>query len=98
MATIEEIIGHPLTLLLIGASVSSLLIPWFTNKWQDHRKKLDIKIELVSKMTEDISYQIGNATMSLWLKKQEFTDAEKDTFWEKEKKSFINASVIRSRL
>jgi hypothetical protein len=32
MVTIEEILVHPITLLLIGAGVSSVLIPWFTNK------------------------------------------------------------------
>jgi hypothetical protein len=43
MVTLEEVLVHPLFLLLIGAGVSSLLIPWFTNKWQDHRKKLEIE-------------------------------------------------------
>jgi hypothetical protein len=32
--------------------VTSLLIPWFTNKWQDRRKQLEIKVDLVSKITE----------------------------------------------
>src|SRR5688572_15919458 len=52
MATFEESFLYPLILLLVGAGVTSLLIPWFTNRWQDRRKQLEIKVDLVSKITE----------------------------------------------
>jgi hypothetical protein len=98
MATFDEVLGHPLTLLLIGAGVSSVLIPWFTNKWQDHRKKLEIKVDIASRMAEEISYQVANAVMAVDLKKQAYTDAEKNAHWENDRKWFININVIRSKL
>jgi hypothetical protein len=88
MVTLEEIFGHPLTLLLIGAGVSSLVISWVTNKWQDHRKKLEIMVDIVSQMTEEILYQLGSVIGSIDMKKQEFTDSEKYAFWENERKGF----------
>lgn len=98
MVTIEEIIGHPLTLLLIGAGVSSLVIPWITNKWQDHKKKLEIKVDIVSKMSEEISYQLGNAALSLFVKKTAFTDAEYNAYNQSSIEWFIKVNITRSKL
>lgn len=64
MVTLEEILVHPITLLLIGAGVSSLLIPWFTNKWQDHRKELEIRVDIASKIAESVGNHIGNANIA----------------------------------
>jgi hypothetical protein len=67
MVTLEQIFGifeHPLTLLLIGAGLSSLLIPWFTNRWQDHRKKLEIKVDIASKMAQATGPLLANAAIS----------------------------------
>jgi hypothetical protein len=88
MVTLEEIFGHPLNLLLIRAGVSSLVIPWVTNKWQDNRKKLEIMVDIVSQMPEEILYQLGSVIGSIDMRKQEFTDAEKYAFWENERKWF----------
>jgi hypothetical protein len=56
-----ELFSHPLVLLLIGAGVSSYLIPWLTNKWQDHKKEIEIKIDLISKMSDIIALASGHA-------------------------------------
>jgi hypothetical protein len=55
-------------------------------------------VDIVSQMTEEISYQLGSVIGSIDMKKQEFTDAEKYAFWENERKWFIKVNVIRSRI
>jgi hypothetical protein len=52
--SIAEILSHPLSLLLIGAIVSGLLIPYFTNRWQRHQKGLEIRIDLVRRISRTI--------------------------------------------
>jgi hypothetical protein len=49
--------SHPVTLLLIGAILSSLIIPYYTRQWQDRQKELELKTNLtnqISKAVEDI--------------------------------------------
>jgi hypothetical protein len=49
-----ELLRHPLTVLLVGALISGLLIPAFTRRWQNHQKALEIKTELVSELSKSI--------------------------------------------
>ncbi|SRR5215204_6249805 len=52
MATFEEDFLYPLILLLVGAVVSGVLVAWLSNRWQNHRKELEVKVDIVSKMLE----------------------------------------------
>ena len=55
MVTFEEIsvaLEHPLVLLVIGALISGVLVAWLSNRWQNHRKELEVKVDIVSKMLE----------------------------------------------
>jgi hypothetical protein len=49
-------LAHPLVLLLVGgaftAGITNYLIPSITRQWQNHDKELEIKSELVQKMSE----------------------------------------------
>jgi len=45
------LLSHPLFLLVIGAIISSIIIPVYTNQWQNYQKELEIK----SKLAEEIS-------------------------------------------
>jgi hypothetical protein len=49
-----ELLKHPLTILLVGALISGLLIPRFTLRWQNHQKALEIKTQLVSELSKSI--------------------------------------------
>jgi hypothetical protein len=49
-----ELLKHPLTVLLVGALISGLLIPAFTRRWQNHQKALEIKTQLVSDLSKSI--------------------------------------------
>jgi hypothetical protein len=50
--TLYQILEHPLLLLIVGAIISSLVIPLLTRRWQNHQKELDLKVGLVSQINE----------------------------------------------
>jgi hypothetical protein len=55
IADISATLGHPLLLLLVGAAVSSYLIPALTRQWQDHQKELEVKIDLVDEISKTVA-------------------------------------------
>jgi methyl-accepting chemotaxis protein len=38
----QELLSHPLVLLIIGAAISGVIIPYATDKWKDKQKQLEI--------------------------------------------------------
>jgi hypothetical protein len=54
MDLVVEVIGHPLTLLVVGAALTGLLLPWVTRTWQDQRKALEIKAALVERVSSAV--------------------------------------------
>jgi|SRR5215217_3255819 len=65
MVTVEQVLVHPLFLLFIGAVVSFVLGNWLTNRYQNNMKKLDIKVDILSKIDEAIDQQMGKAISSV---------------------------------
>lgn len=53
--TLSEFLAHPFLLLIVGAIISSILVPTFSKKWQDRKKKLEIKIDLMTKISEVVA-------------------------------------------
>src|SRR3712207_436081 len=49
-----RVVGHPLTLLVLGAVLSGLLLPYVARGWQDQRKALEIKAALVERLTRAV--------------------------------------------
>ncbi len=54
MATFEESFLYPLILVLVGALVSGVLVSYLTNKWRLHQKGLEIKIDLVGRISQTV--------------------------------------------
>ncbi len=52
--TIDEILRHPLFLVLATGLVSAYLIPRFTKRWQDHQKAVESKTRFASEVTEAV--------------------------------------------
>jgi hypothetical protein len=50
-AILGSLLAHPLLLLLVGASISAVLVPFLTQRWQDHQRALDVQTALVADMT-----------------------------------------------
>lgn len=49
---------HPLTLLLIGAILSSYLIPNWTRQWQNQQTELNTKVELINSIDKSSTQMI----------------------------------------
>jgi len=53
-SNISQFFSHPLVLLLIGALISGVLIPYFTNRAAKYQKGLEIKTDLVRRINESV--------------------------------------------
>ncbi len=51
--TAYEILQHPLLLLIVGASITSIVVPWRARLWTDHKKKVEIKSDLINMIVEN---------------------------------------------
>jgi hypothetical protein len=47
-------LSHPLTLLISGAVISSILIPFISHDWQVHAEELEVKDELVEEINDSL--------------------------------------------
>lgn len=52
---IKNFLSSQLGLLILGALISSLIVPWFFQVWQDYQKELEIKTDLVGKISEAVT-------------------------------------------
>jgi hypothetical protein len=50
-----RVLSHPLMLLLVGAVVSSILIPLYTRQAQEHKEALEVKRALAERITNAVS-------------------------------------------
>jgi hypothetical protein len=55
---ITKQLKHPFVLLIIGALISSLIIPYFTRQWQDNQKQLELKTALADDINKAVSDSI----------------------------------------
>ena len=53
--------SHPFLLLVVGAIVSSIIVPNFTRQWQDNQKQLELKTALADDINKAISDSIVTA-------------------------------------
>jgi hypothetical protein len=99
MATFEEGFLYPLILLIIGALISGVLVAKLTNRWENNKKKLDIKVDIVSKMDETITHQIGNAVLLVSQKKVSLGENAQNAHLENMHKWYtLEAKGIESKL
>jgi hypothetical protein len=57
----RKIMSHPLLLLVVGAIVSSIIVPSFTRQWQDNQKQLELKTALADDINKAISDSVVTA-------------------------------------
>lgn len=90
-------ISHPFILLIIGALVSSLLIPYYTRQWQDHQKELELKTDLSDQINKAISNMVTTARYNLI--PAIFTQKDYNTKWFNAYEDWISSSkIIGSRI
>lgn len=90
----QEILAHPLLILVTGALLSGWVIPRVTRSWHTHQKALEIKTELVSELSKSIMEMIM-AVQYARLKAVGQTQADFDAAYSKWE---IASSVIGTKL
>jgi hypothetical protein len=55
---LRRVLAHPLTLLIVGALLSSLLIPSWTKQWQDRQSELQVKIDLINQLNSSVTEMV----------------------------------------
>ena len=68
---IGEALKHPLVLIVAQWNISSVIIPRITNTWQNHKKELELKIDLIKQMGSISASAMANASL--------LCDTEKET-------------------
>jgi hypothetical protein len=98
MATFVESFLYPLILLLIGAGITSILIPWFAKRSENRKKELEIKVDITSKMAEIIGSACFPVIFLTFRKKSISTSAEKEAAVDAVKKLSADAYKIQIML
>ena len=100
----KDLISNQFFLLIVGAVISSLLIPWFFQIWQNQQTELEIKTSLISKISESV-IDLIMATQSVILQnnnQQIYTQTEInrlfDNLNEKYRQWEIESAIINSQL
>ena len=57
--------AHPLTLLIVGALLSSLLIPSWTKQWQDRQSELQVKIDLIDQLNNSVTEMVMSVQFAI---------------------------------
>jgi hypothetical protein len=102
-STLTEGLSHPFVILIAGALITSYVIPRFTRKWQDHQKELELKMGLVSKISEDVTAIVMAVQFVLLTRYLDEVTGERRRARQKElddayREWEINSSVIESQL
>jgi hypothetical protein len=62
---LRGVLAHPLTLLVVGALLSSLLIPSWTKQWQDRQSELQVKVDLVDRVDNSVTGMIMSVQFAI---------------------------------
>jgi hypothetical protein len=61
---IEEILSHPFIVLIAGAILTGLLLPFLTNRWQSRQKDLELQLQLKLDLLKRINQSVTQTIMS----------------------------------
>jgi hypothetical protein len=70
----------PLGLLVAGAAVTGLVVPYITRGWQRHQKRLELKVELLRELSEAVTRLITHAQWRDMGAKPELSPADRAEF------------------
>ena len=62
---LKRMLAHPLTLLIVGALLSSLLIPSWTKQWQDRQSELQVKIDLIDQLNNSVTEMVMSVQFAI---------------------------------
>jgi len=94
VARTAKVLSHPLTLLLAGAVLTSIVVPAITRSWQDHEKELAVKSQLVEGLTAKTSEFLAAIQFARIGREAEDGKAANDAY----KQFLVDSAVVGSRL
>ncbi len=71
----RKIMSHPFLLLMVGAIVSSIIIPNFTRQWQDNEKQLELKTALADDINKAVSDSVVSTRLVDRFNEKDFDDS-----------------------
>ena len=94
-----RLLAHPLTLLLVTAVVSGLLVPRLTQQWQDHQQQLDTRRDFAARVSRTVG-EIFVATQLVQVGTEYQSQEEFDAAyvrWEVES-AVVSVELLRARV
>jgi hypothetical protein len=79
-ASLSDVLEHPLFILLVGAVVTSLVIPWITRGWQNRQRALEIKAGLLARLSDAVTRLVTHAWFREMGNKEELTADDRVEF------------------
>jgi hypothetical protein len=92
---VSDWLAHPLVLLVVGAVFSSLVIPVFTRRWQNHQKELELKTGLVTEITQVVTSLVMSVQFAEMRAKSQSQEDFDAAYREWETGSAVIASKLR---
>jgi hypothetical protein len=80
LASLSDVLAHPLFILLIGAFVGSLLIPSITRRWQDRQRALELKAALLAGLSDSVTRIVTHAQFQDMGGKDKLSDEDRVEF------------------
>ena len=88
----------PLGLLVAGAAVTGLLVPYITRGWQRHQKRLELKVELLRAVSEAVTRLITHAQWRDMGAKPELSPEDRAEFEWRYGEWEVGTQVIQAQL
>jgi len=67
-------------LLVVGAALTGLLVPYVTRRWQDHQKELELKVDLLARVSETVTRVITHAWFRELGGKEKLSETDREEF------------------
>jgi len=80
--TLYAVSTNPLVLLLVGAGMSGILVPYFTRRWQDRQEELKLKRDLILELSNAVTKILRAVELTADKSKdpKEFNSSKEDWF------------------
>jgi hypothetical protein len=91
---------------VVTAGIGGLLVPWITKRWQDNKRKTEIRLELTQEMSEITAYAMGKILTAIASyardrarrKEHEFSDDDTAHLYEEFAEWNRKSSVLTAKL
>jgi hypothetical protein len=96
---LKNILSNPLLLLVVGGTISGLLIPYITTQWQNHQKELEIKTDLLRRISGSFAAaSIARENVLIAAEQRPVPDVTNKDFVNQMRNWTISSAVIGSEL